>query len=175
MRKADESVERVSTIASAIRNHLESDMMHDALRGDVLLALKSSGESDVAGLQRAAVDVKDHSDNFRARIDDNKKLDLPGEARAALDALGPDIEAYIEHASKFVLLAATDPLAARADFPSFLESFETLEADMGNASDHIQQAAVAVNEEVASQNLTQGITLGIVVLLAVLGIGAASF
>ena len=174
MHKSEQSVERVSTIAASIRNHLEADMMHDALRGDVLLALKTSAEGDVAGVEQASADMVEHSENFRARVADNMKLDLPAAARAALDALGPNLEAYIEHANKIVGLASTNPMAAKAEFPSFLETFGKLEDDMGNASDVIQKAADDINSEVADQNLTLGIMLGVVILIAVLGIGAAT-
>ena len=49
---------QISTIGTAIRNHLEADMMHDALRADALLALregKMSREHDAYWMARVAL------------------------------------------------------------------------------------------------------------------------
>ena len=59
--------------ASALRHHLEADMMHDALRADVLAALqKQPGQQDAV-----RQDLAEHVDLFRGSIAANRALSLP--------------------------------------------------------------------------------------------------
>ena len=65
MNIAASGVDRVSVIADAIRHHMQADMMHDALRGDVLLGLKASAEGDIVAVTEAADLVQGHSAEIR--------------------------------------------------------------------------------------------------------------
>ena len=72
MNIAASGVDRVSVIADAIRHHMQADMMHDALRGDVLLGLKASAEGNIVAVTEAADLVQSHSAEFKARLDSLK-------------------------------------------------------------------------------------------------------
>src|SRR5688572_9434088 len=39
------------TSSDALRNHMQADMMHDALRGDVIAALLAGAQQDEAGIK----------------------------------------------------------------------------------------------------------------------------
>lgn len=125
-----------NTVASALRNHMEADMMHDALRADVLAAF-ASAETD-EGKKAVLDDLKDHSTNFRERIDANKKLDLNDNIRKALAGVDAPLAAYIEGANKLVPLALQDPAAAKAQLPAFLQLFGQLEDALASVSDLIE-------------------------------------
>ena len=61
--------------ANALRNHMDGDMMHDALRADVLAAfLTAPGEATAATQVRD--DLKEHSERFRKAMAENAALPL---------------------------------------------------------------------------------------------------
>jgi methyl-accepting chemotaxis protein len=151
MNVAGNSTDRVTMIAESIRHHMEGDMMHDALRGDVLLALRASAAGDTAELDAVNQEVADHANAFREAIAANEELTLPEDVRATLEAIKPNLDAYINAAKNIVATAGQDPISANAQFPDFMTSFETLEADMGAAADEIQAAATAINSTASAQ------------------------
>ena len=68
---------------SALRNHLEGDMMHDALRADVLAAFYiEPGDSNAVSQVRA--DLDDHSQWFQRTLQDNAALPLSARTGRAL-------------------------------------------------------------------------------------------
>src|SRR3546814_1846138 len=78
-----------TTTALALRNHLEADMMHDALRGDVLSALHAGPAAEAAVKDAVKADVSEHIENFRSRIAGNQELPLSSVISAALQSVAP--------------------------------------------------------------------------------------
>ncbi|WP_295942583.1 methyl-accepting chemotaxis protein [uncultured Xanthomonas sp.] len=128
--------------SDALRNHMQADMMHDALRGDVTAALLAAAHQDADGVKAARAALGEHAGEFRKALDDNQKLPLDGTLRAQLDAAGPALQRYIAAADKVVTLAESqgDSSAAYADFTA---QFTRLEAEMDTISDSI----LALNEQ----------------------------
>jgi methyl-accepting chemotaxis protein len=158
--------------AQALRNHLEADMMHDALRGDVLSALRAGPSADAATKEGIRSDLGEHVENFQKRIAANGGLALSDDIRAALKSVGPALGSYIEKAQQVVELALTDPAAAEAAFGGFTESFGVLEEKMAEVSDKIESAAQKTGSEAeASASFSQ--MLQIVLALAATAVGTA--
>ncbi|SHL23443.1 methyl-accepting chemotaxis protein [Phytopseudomonas punonensis] len=127
--------------ANALRNHMDGDMMHDALRADVFAAfLTAPGDSAAAAQVRD--DLKEHSERFRQAMAENAKLPLAADIRKAIDEVGPVLEAYIQSASRIVEQALNEPVAARAQMPDFSRSFGELEVRNEAISEQIE-ASVA--------------------------------
>src|SRR5688572_29046413 len=61
-------LDAVVVTSLALRNHLEGDMMHDALRADVLSALRAARNQSAEDLKAVHADIADHATNFRERI-----------------------------------------------------------------------------------------------------------
>jgi methyl-accepting chemotaxis protein len=118
--------------ASVLSNHMRGDMMHDALRADVLAALLANG--DPRELKSVRMDLAEHVKGFRAALADNRKLVTSPELKRALNGLQAPLDAYILSAEQMVSLAGQDPLAASARMPAFLASFGELEEAMEAAS-----------------------------------------
>ena len=175
MNIAASGVDRVSVIADAIRHHMQADMMHDALRGDVLLGLKASAEGDIVAVTEAADLVQSHSAEFKASIDENSDLMLSEEIQQTLLALRPSLDAYIASANDIVELARTDSAAANAIFADFTSRFEALEGDMEAAGDRIQDAAGKTNTDVAQEKQTLLIILVSALAIAAAIIGVVNF
>ncbi len=124
--------------AEALRHHLECDMMHDALRGDVLAALLARTDSE---RERVAHDLHEHAAWFRESLEANQRLDLPEALRQSLRDVRPTLDAYIAGAEAAVELAANDPASARDALPAFLQAFGELEERMESISNQVQGVA----------------------------------
>lgn len=153
----------------ALRNHLESDMMHDALRGDVLAALHAgaTGKQDEATAIRA--DLADHIQTFENNLADTASLALPQEVKAALDDVTPVLKAYEQSASVLVDLAFQDYPAADARLEEFSAAFSALEDQMEALSNLIEEHANR-SQEHAKTLAADGLKwlLGIIVAVGVL-------
>jgi methyl-accepting chemotaxis protein len=160
----------VTVTALALRNHLESDMMHDALRADVLGALRAARDNNKEDLAAVKADVADHSQNFRERIAANKGLALSQDVRAAISEVEPKLDTYISSAEAMVALAEKDSAAAEAQYAPFLATFEELEDSLSKLSDLIAASAQSANESahgmasLAGNGLIVALLIGIVVL-----------
>lgn len=116
-----------SVVTSAQTNHLVGDMMHDALRADVLNALLTGPDGSEAERQAIRADVAEHAALFKEKLAANKKLALPATILESLQEVEPALLAYIEAAEKITALAFSDTLAARASLPALQAAFATLE------------------------------------------------
>ena len=162
------SVDRLNTLSAAIRNQMQADMMHDALRADALLALREGRNGNRAAEAEVTKDTTEHIKDFTDNIAANLALDLPADARAALDDVGPALAAYGAAAGKIVKAAFNDNFAANQDFPAFLDAFHTLEEKMEAIGDTIQADAQATQADAA-----QTISGMQIVMIAVLMVAAA--
>jgi methyl-accepting chemotaxis protein len=166
----------VATTSHALRNHLESDMMHDALRADVLSALRAARDSNKDEMEAAKADLADHSQNFRARIAANKELMLSDEVRAAIAEAEPKLDVYITNAESMVALAEKDAPAAEAQFAAFMATFSELEDSMGKLSDLIASSVVSATDSahatagIAENGLIIAILVAIVILAGLIAI-----
>ncbi|KIV64310.1 Methyl-accepting chemotaxis protein I (serine chemoreceptor protein) [Pseudomonas sp. FeS53a] len=111
---------------TALRNHMEGDMMHDALRADVLAAFVAD-PGDSAAASQVRNDFSEHSQWFRKVMDENAKLPLSPELSQSIRDLRPLIDTYIAAAGKLVDDALRDPQASRAQLSDFQRIFSELE------------------------------------------------
>lgn len=165
-------------IAQARVNHMQGDMMHDALRGDLFAALAAAQEGDQAAMTTAATETDNHAKEFLDAVQSNKALELSVEARKSLDAVDGPLRAYIEVAKETVALALRDPVAAQAHMSVFSAKFADLEEKMGAASDALQSyqdtklAAIEKDAQFKIWVLEAGACVAglVVLMIAVMGI-----
>ncbi|VXD00549.1 Methyl-accepting chemotaxis protein [Pseudomonas sp. 8Z] len=156
---------------SALRNHLEGDMMHDALRADVLAAF-TTDPNDSAAVQQVRDDLAEHSAWFQRAMDANAKLPLPTTIRQAIDASQPALTAYIDQARSIVDKALREPRTAQADMPAFRSSFTALE-DKNEALSSLIEAHTSNAREASQAAVSQAaaiLMLGIGLTCALLGL-----
>ncbi|SUS03255.1 Chemoreceptor McpA [uncultured Defluviicoccus sp.] len=131
------------TDGEMIRTHMSADMMHDALRADVLAAL--AARSPESGLNMA--DVKagmlEHTEEFRSALAHEAELNVSPEVREALKGVQAPLAEYIAAAERLMGLAETDPANAMAGLPAFMKQFETLEGAMESVTDVMSADSVA--------------------------------
>ena len=126
-----------SHVSKVLRNHLGGDMMHDALRSDVLASLAANNPAYGLSIAEVRTDLNDHVENFRSLLAVNVELTGNGELGPVIAAVAPALEDYIATATKLVETAAIDEPAALAMLPGFFDDFRALEGAMEQASDEI--------------------------------------
>jgi methyl-accepting chemotaxis protein len=158
---------QVVTTTDALRFHLHADMMHDALRGDVLSAMLA--ESD-AQRTEAAEDIAQHSRLFQEDLRQIKDLPLPGDLKAALAEVEGELRQYVDSAQDTAAAARLGADVARAKMPQFQARFEALEGKNDVLSDRIQRCASQARAESAALARNAGVVLiGVTVALLLFG------
>ena len=156
----------------ASSNHMDADMMHDALRADVLAAILAG--RDGTGADEVKQALQEHSERFEADLAKNAQFHLAPEVVAAVEEARPALDAYVKAARSMLDLALTDPAAATANQPQFMQAFTALEGKMEELSDLIDASASTARDAAhAANEQTTWIVLGAVVLgaFAILGLG----
>jgi methyl-accepting chemotaxis protein len=131
----------VTRVGEILRNHMQADMMHDALRADVLASILASQAGSGIGLDEVKVDLKEHVGAFREMIAANKSLAADPASRKVLEQVEPPLLAYIDSANNMVTAAEENAAEALNALPDFMKQFSSLETAMEEAGDQIQSTA----------------------------------
>jgi methyl-accepting chemotaxis protein len=170
----DGSMDAISTNSSAMKDQLQADQAHDALRADVLAARLASGKNDPAEIKEVRQDTAEHIALFRKLIKDMDGASTDAEVRRAMDQVRPDVERYLKSAEQMVELSLTDPPAAQTRFPAFMDSFRVLEKSMAALSDLIEknsEATKAVGDEAVVKSRIHIIGFGLLAVVVSLVVG----
>ncbi len=155
----------------ALSNHQNADMMHDAVRGDVLsLQLADTPEK----LKAVQDELKDHTATFRGMVTANRALSLPSELRALLDAAAPNEEAYLVQAETIFAKAATDRAAALALLGEYNRLFDAVEEQLGKLTEEINAQILkmqAASYAYRQRPLVVMTVLALVGLVSLIGFG----
>ena len=165
--KQNGAIAEQTAAAGLLQNHMEADMMHDAVRADVLNGLVGG---DGAARQAVIADLKDHLATLSKNIDVDAAFQGEDSVVAATSKLKAPVDTYAAAAQRIVDTAGTDPNAARAQLPSFMEQFHALEGSMETASDAIE----AHSKQVAASAATMGLIAMIILAITLIaGMAAA--
>ena len=168
------SGERTDVLLATTRatgSALEADMMHDAVRGDVLQALLTGTGAQYTG---AVEDLAAHTATFREVLAAVGDAGLGGDVGAAVEGVTPAVEDYLAAAGRIVTLAGSDLAAARAAYPDFAAAFAVLEDELpavGEAVGAQADAAARASEEQRDTAVTLALAVAVagVLVLAALG------
>ncbi len=72
---------------TVLRNHMEADMMHDALRADVLSAMLVGLGKSTSTEAEVKSSLKEHAEHFRQVLGDNLKLPLNDALMSSLEKI----------------------------------------------------------------------------------------
>jgi diguanylate cyclase (GGDEF)-like protein len=131
---------QLNELSLSQRYHQDGDMMHDAIRGDVYLALfVAEGDINATSDEVLAAVVSDAT-RFRDDLNTNRGLDLPITIRSKLDAVATPLQAYIDEATRVANLAFDNPKAALAALPAFDKSFLELQVAQAAVTESLTAA-----------------------------------
>jgi methyl-accepting chemotaxis protein len=159
-----DALKNSSTAAQALRNHMDADMMHDALRADVLAAALAMQTNDAAQKQAILQDLNEHAESFNAALAQNTALPLDPQLQRALATVAPLLESYLKDARLAATTAFDNPAAMPDIKARFMTSFEELEKQMATVSDLIEAHERQTHE--ATDALTQQLALLFVAITA---------
>ncbi|MDQ8163904.1 MAG: methyl-accepting chemotaxis protein [Gemmatimonadota bacterium] len=122
----------------AQRYQMDSDMMHDAMRGDVLEAMLTGQRGDTAGVAGAREALGEHGTRFVSSLDSAAAQIKAPEIAATLPATRAEVVKYVSAAAAVMDVALSDSLAARSRYDAFREQFGVVETRMEEFGDLIQ-------------------------------------
>ncbi|HAF79680.1 MAG TPA: methyl-accepting chemotaxis protein, partial [Brevundimonas sp.] len=97
-----DALDRATVSASILRNHMQADMMHDALRSDVFGALLSSDPANGVDPAEMKAGMKEHRETFEAAVAENTRLATDPELKAALLEVEAPLRTYVQAAGQMV-------------------------------------------------------------------------
>lgn len=148
----------ISVHAQAARNHLEMDMMHDAIHSDVLAAVTATDAAAVREQRQNLIDHIEWLHKFESR---NEALELEPTLTQGIRELRPEFERYTQLATDVIERQGRgDRAGAQALFPRFLEQFERIEPLAERLSETIEH-----ENEADQQALTRTTNTGQIVML----------
>ena len=151
--RSNAGLEASITATSAVLNQKQADMMHDALRADVLYAL-ATGPDGGQNLRTAiAADVDAHIAEFQASFAKLNALPLSAEIRASIADAGPLIDTYLAAAKDVSTVALADHDAGQAKLLGFMDTFSALETKMGILGEEIEAAGNIAGTTAKADNL----------------------
>ena len=148
---------------TVLRNHMEADMMHDALRADVLSSMLVGLGKSTSTKDEVNSSLKEHAEHFRQVLGDNLKLPLSEVLKTSLEKIKPSLDTYIGAAERIVALALDNPEAARGELESFNAAFSRLEDQMAALSalieSNTEQASASTRHALSNANVTLAVVL----------------
>ncbi|GGL25784.1 histidine kinase [Pseudomonas brenneri] len=153
---------------TALSNHLEADMMHDALRADVLSAMLVGLGKSVSSRDEVLEAITEHAAHFRKALGDNLALPLNPALKTALSDIKPSLDNYITSGERIVGVALNDPVEAQQELGTFSEAFIQLEGQMASLSELIENNSKASGEQTRQTVRSANFTLGVVLVLCLL-------
>ena len=162
----DDALSRSATSAKILRQHMQADMMHDALRADVMGAIMSSDPNLSVDIKTVRADLAEHTKTFKDAIAASKGMAQDPSVKAALAEVEAPLGAYIAAAGDIVGRADVDAAGARAKLPGFAKQFSALEDKMDQASTKIEAAASQDGQAARAMSLTGQVVMGALLLAA---------
>ncbi|WP_370689185.1 methyl-accepting chemotaxis protein [Phenylobacterium sp.] len=170
--RLDRALEDTARSSAILRNHMQADMMHDALRSDVLSAILASDPAAGVNPEEVRGDLAAHSKSFRDSMARNTKLVREPATRAALARVEAPLTAYVAAAESIVDGAGRDPAAATVALADFKDRFEKLEVQMEVTSDELEKgAAKNATDAKARAALGQGVVMATLILGVLFAVG----
>jgi len=175
-RNLNKALGEVATTGQALGNFLLGDMMHDALKSDVLGSLLVAGGDQVSDLKSLQADVKEHAKNFKQSLADNEALPLSAEIIAAINKVKPALNAYIATSLELVDLSFSDRKLAISRMADFFKAFEILAVENEQVGEMIENAVVVNRNQAAdAAQFADLVILGTAVLILAMFAGLAIF
>jgi len=115
-------------IATITQRHMEGDMMHDAINGDVLSAQVAFLQNNPEGLRASSESLKANAGNFHDNLKANAAEDLPADIRPLVSSAEEALTAYEAGANK-TIDQYKQGLSGESAMADFQERFERMEKE----------------------------------------------
>lgn len=147
LQSSNEQLQKTSLI---MQRHMHGDMMHDAIRGDLLSARLAKASQDQAGDEDARKDFTEHSAAFQQDIDANLGEDVSAQIKADIETVNAALKTYVA-AGQSALAALHGEADPARDIGIFQERFTFLE----EANETVSKDLLKWTDEVKAQSAEQ--------------------
>jgi methyl-accepting chemotaxis protein len=168
-----ETLTEVLSATESVRKSMDGDMMHDAIRADVMAGMLAATRLDPPALDQAVKALDEHAERFVSVMNGIDRHERDALVRARLQETLPRVQAYVDAARRVHQHARNDLGAANAAMADFSQRFDDLETRMESLGDAIETHAknAKVRGEQAAESARWGILLCLAgVLLASIGV-----
>ncbi len=132
-----EALEQSQGDGIAMRNHVQTDMLHDNLRGLVEQYNGAIRDNSPERVKAAATELKTNAANIKAEFArNNNASSLSEKARIEITRIAPLIADYAQAAEKVSVI--TDPAELETSRAGFNGKFKVLEGELGTVRDLIE-------------------------------------
>jgi methyl-accepting chemotaxis protein len=167
-----EAFDNMRNVGALIRNHMDADMMHDAVRADVLAMLTAHDPASGLSETEAQADLTRHLAKLREGMDADRAYRGSSQVADAALGLTDPMNAYAAAARHIARDAHDDPGRAMAELPAFKVQFSILEVAMGKMSDLIAEHAAQVESDaLAEKRLAAFLVDGSLAIMLMMTIG----
>ena len=146
--------------------HMQADMMHDAIRGDVLNSMLAVDPTYGIDPKVAEADLAEHAKSFSESIEESKALSPDPKLVGLVTVLEPELVTYAERAQAIQKIAATGERPSPELLKQFADQFTVVEAKMESLGDEIAAFGTSAGQK---SDLTGKIAHAI--MLAILALG----
>lgn len=136
--RVDGALGEVNAATNLLRNHMEADMDHDAIRSGVM-ALLAARTLPALDARQEAQDTRATMAEFRTLIDQTKAFEGAPAVHAAAVAVNGDVDTYLKTAEAIVRELQTGREVSAEEVQQFRRTFETLEKGMAAISDRVEE------------------------------------
>lgn len=159
LKDINSALDKMEQGSNVIRNQMQADMMHDALRGDVLAAIKFAHDTkkDTAVQESIQKDLLEHSKQFEESFAKNEAFSIITPVKTEIMELKPVLARYLSSANRLTKLSFENPDAVNKEFDSFMEDFKLLEEKMEHLGDGLQN--IVSQEKTASMDTLKQISI----------------
>jgi methyl-accepting chemotaxis protein len=158
-----------------LRRQMTADMMHDAVRGDVLASILELTQDNQSGVLEIQKDLEEHGDNFIQSLKTNEEQTKGSPFSRQIEELMPLVERYVINAKRLasgVLVSAEQDEVQKL----FQQDFKLLEDKMDDLSDVlINQAGESEARSVALSSSAKVAILVVIALALLLIVPLAYF
>lgn len=163
MLELNTTVKNLNGSFEAVRKQMDADMMHDALRGDVLEAIKLKLTADTQNQADLHSAVDEHATRLLSNLQENRQHSSQPELTRQMDEVIAVAKRYVASAVKMAK-DVNGPAPSEAQWEQFMADFESLETSMEKLSD--QLASQATSAQTSSRNVLEVSMASILTLLA---------
>lgn len=128
--------DKQKTSVELVQRHMDADMKHDGIRGNVYSALVAAKTGDQELLKASQEEVKTMSDEFTKDVEDNIAADIPAHIKEQFEKIKQSVANYTEF-SQQISQQAVDFDKAVLMLPEFNKVFGVLEEDQGKGTEMI--------------------------------------
>lgn len=164
-------------ISVSLKHHVESDLMHDAVRADIfkLLLIAENPSSNLGSVDETIEDIQKHSSMLKNLVSTNASIfNEDALISSAFANIFPLLDNYIDAAKELAdSVRASEETRNSPVFGAFLTSFDSLAKQMEHTGTLIEQRAHQITVE--GHKLRENLTIlawALVILATALGIAS---